>query len=101
MTRAVQDASQLQEDAGKLGAGSAGRQANGRFDAGVGGRGRQRAAALKCCKTGKVVRAGRDFQVNTFRAPQGVQDERNRRKKCGRKSFTVYGYVQNRHAMYA
>ena len=27
MTKAVQDASQLQEDAGKLGAGSAGRQA--------------------------------------------------------------------------
>ena len=33
VTGAVQDASQLQEDAGKFGAGSAGRHANGRFEA--------------------------------------------------------------------
>ena len=38
VTRAVQDASQLQEDAGKLGAGSAGRHANGRFEAAAGRR---------------------------------------------------------------
>ena len=33
MTGAVQDASQLKEDAGKFGGGSAGRQAKGRFEA--------------------------------------------------------------------
>ena len=33
LTGAVQDASQLQKDASKLGGGTAGRQANGRFEA--------------------------------------------------------------------